>query len=59
MRPTPTQEENDLARLGIAIEFAPDGSPPDPHAEANAKALASLAVRRFSDEEKARLQKRR
>jgi hypothetical protein len=31
-RPTPTQEENDMARLGIPHEKQPDGSPPDPYA---------------------------
>jgi hypothetical protein len=29
-RPTPTQEECDLIRLGNHIELSPDGSPPDP-----------------------------
>lgn len=31
-KPTPTQEENDLARLGSPVlEKEPDGSGPDPH----------------------------
>jgi hypothetical protein len=31
-KPTPTQEENDLARLGSSVlEKEEDGSPPDPH----------------------------
>jgi hypothetical protein len=31
VRPTPTQEENDLAAMGEhVIEHEPDGSPPDP-----------------------------
>ena len=29
-RPTPTQEEADLLKLGNHIELSPDGSPPDP-----------------------------
>ena len=32
-KPTPTQDENDLARLGQPLlEKEPDGSDPDPHA---------------------------
>jgi hypothetical protein len=32
-KPTPTQEENDLAASGEHLtEHEPDGSPPDPHA---------------------------
>jgi hypothetical protein len=32
-KPTPTQDENDLARLGVPVrEKEPDGSDPDPHA---------------------------
>jgi hypothetical protein len=35
-RPTPTQEENDLARLGAHFhEHEPDGSDPDPNVTAN------------------------
>lgn len=31
-KPTPTQEENDLAALGVHVaEHEPDGSPPDVH----------------------------
>jgi hypothetical protein len=31
VKPTPTQEENDMAALGVHIvEHEPDGSPPDP-----------------------------
>ncbi|WP_028164117.1 hypothetical protein [Bradyrhizobium elkanii] len=31
-KPTPTQEENDLARLGVYVgEHEDDGSGPDPH----------------------------
>jgi hypothetical protein len=31
VKPTPTQEENDLAASGVhVIEHEPDGSPPDP-----------------------------
>jgi hypothetical protein len=31
-KPTPTQEENDLAAMGVPVtEHEPDGSPPDPH----------------------------
>jgi hypothetical protein len=30
-RPTPTQEEADLIRLGHHVELTPDGSPPDPN----------------------------
>jgi hypothetical protein len=31
-KPTPTQEENDLAALGVHLdEHEPDGSPPDPN----------------------------
>jgi hypothetical protein len=32
VKPTPTQEENDLAALGVHVaEHEPDGSPPDAH----------------------------
>jgi hypothetical protein len=35
-KPTPTQEENDLARLGAHFhEHEPDGSDPDPYVTAN------------------------
>ena len=37
-RPTPTQEENDLAALGVPhdeIKKEPSGAPPDPGAESN------------------------
>ena len=31
VKPTPTQEENDLAASGVhVVEHEPDGSPPDP-----------------------------
>jgi hypothetical protein len=30
-RPTPTQEENDRAKLGLEVELEPDGSEPDPN----------------------------
>ena len=41
VRPTPTQEENDRSALGEHIlEHEDDGSGPDPHAEANARAQA-------------------
>jgi hypothetical protein len=30
-RPTPTQEEIDLIKLGHHVELSPDGSPPDPN----------------------------
>jgi hypothetical protein len=34
-KPTPTQEENDLAALGVHItEHEADGSDPDPHGQA-------------------------
>ncbi|WP_338822114.1 hypothetical protein WDM22_38520 [Bradyrhizobium septentrionale] len=32
VKPTPTQEENDLAALGVPVELAPDGSPEQPPA---------------------------
>jgi hypothetical protein len=36
-KPTPTQEENDLAALGVHItEHEADGSNPDPHGQAGA-----------------------
>ena len=40
-KPTPTQEENDLAAYGVHIvEHDPDGSDPDPHGQAGgAKAM--------------------
>ena len=57
-KPTPTQEECDLAKLGVPIELADDGSGPDPHAESNAKALAA-ANRKPTEAEKARAQTRR
>ena len=39
-KPTPTQEENDRAKLGEHItEHEDDGSGPEPHAEQNAEAL--------------------
>ncbi|MEH2565319.1 hypothetical protein [Bradyrhizobium sp. AZCC 2289] len=32
VKPTPTQDENDLAALGVhGTEHEPDGSPPDPN----------------------------
>jgi len=39
-RPTPTQEELNKIALGEHVELEDDGSGPDPHAEANAKAQA-------------------
>ena len=30
-KPTPTQEENDRARMGEQVKLAEDGSGPDPH----------------------------
>ena len=41
-RPTPTQEENDLAALGVPhdeIKKEPSGAPPDPATEANREAM--------------------
>jgi hypothetical protein len=32
VKPTPTQEENDLAASGVPVELAPDGSPEQPPA---------------------------
>ena len=42
-RPTPTQEELNKIALGEPVELEDDGSGPDPHAEANAKAQAIAA----------------
>jgi hypothetical protein len=37
-KPTPTQEENDLAKMGAHVaEHEPDGSNPDPHGQAPAE----------------------
>jgi hypothetical protein len=36
-KPTPTQMENDLAKLGHHPELEPDGSPPDPYQSAPEK----------------------
>ena len=39
VKPTPTQEENDLAAMGQHVhEKEPDGSPPDHNVEAAAEA---------------------
>lgn len=37
-KPTPTQEENDLAMLGGHPDLEPDGSGPDPHITRQAEA---------------------
>jgi hypothetical protein len=50
-RPTPTQEENDRAKLGEhVLEHEDDGSGPDPHADANAEAQARVAGRHVEAE---------
>jgi len=46
-RPTPSQFENDLARLGFPVlEKDPDGSPPEELIVANAIELAVLKLRK-------------
>ena len=41
VRPTPTQDELNKIALGEPVTLEDDGSGPDPHEEANAKARAA------------------
>jgi hypothetical protein len=48
-KPTPTQEENDLAALGVHItEHDEDGSNPDPHGQAGATDTRHMEGQRAS-----------
>lgn len=49
VKPTPTQEENDLAASGVQIELEPDGSPEQPLAPPPPEPPPEAAARKAHD----------